>query len=346
MEVRRFDSYEAVKPLWEELNRTYKNGELTVDWTAHRIIWDHFYAIRGSRLMILAGLENGCCTGIFPFVCEEPGEPPQWVFSDDFIISREYFCPPDKIHLFRDLLPSHLSDDLSCFYKPDYPASFAQAPGGMVDLLDSPEAFLRSVGKKSRHALSRVLRDNSDIRIEVDNRVRVDEIQGILHSQLAYWLKKKGYEREEDYTYSRDKIGTDLALMQRAAEMGKLIALYFYLDAQLLAANFSVARETNRVDDYLCLRDCREPFSRRGLGFLAILKNMAHCRSRGIRYYDLSACMDEYKKRFINTDLSFYYLPRSSFRDPVQAGRDISLDSPVQPDQIQTPGGLPCTLKN
>ena len=39
----------------------------------------------------------------------------------------------------------------------------------------------------------------------------------------------------------------------------------------------------------------------------AILFNMEFCRSQGIRWYDLSACVREYKRKFINMESSFIY---------------------------------------
>jgi len=309
MELLKFDSYDDVVPLWQELNSTYKSGELTLDWATHKIMWDNFYAPRGYRLMILVGVHRGKCVGIFPFLSEGTTEAPTWMLCEDFIIGREYFCPPAKIHLFRSHLPEHISEDMSCFYTPRWSKFFYRSPGGIVDLKESPEAYFSSLGKKARGNLNRVLRDNTDIQVKTDTALHWEDIQGVLRSQLDYWLKKKGFSSEDEYDYSRDKIHTDLKLMQRAQEMGKLIALYFYLDNRLVAANFAVRRELDRIDDYLCLRNCSEEFTPRSLGILAILKNIEHCRSLGIRYYDLSACMSDYKKRFINTDLFYYYLP-------------------------------------
>jgi hypothetical protein len=309
VELYKFYSYKEVKPFWEKLNRSYKSNELTVDWTAHKIIWDNFYARRNSRLMIVVGMSRGKCIGIFPFISEGLLDPPIWSISEDFIIGQEYFCHPSKIHLFRNLLPEHMNDDMSCFYTPSHSEFFCHTPGGVVDLKDSQQEYFRSLSKKYRHSLNWVLNQNVDIEVRVDHRLHPEEIQGILSSQLDYWLKKNGDKFEGDKFYSRDKINTDLKLMQLAQEMGKLVALYFYLDGELVAANFSVTRENDRIDDYLCLRNCQEEFAHRSLGFLAILKNMEYCRTLGIRYYDLSSCMADYKKKFINTNFFYYYLP-------------------------------------
>ncbi|MFH2041106.1 MAG: hypothetical protein ABIJ35_01150, partial [Acidobacteriota bacterium] len=86
-----------------------------------------------------------------------------------------------------------------------------------------------------------------------------------------------------------------------------LISHYFYEGDCLIAANFAVRRENDRVDDYLCLRDCGEKQAWRGLGIYAILFNMEFSRSLGIRWYDLSACVREYKRKFINMESSFIY---------------------------------------
>ncbi|MCJ7680118.1 MAG: hypothetical protein MUP70_05280, partial [Candidatus Aminicenantes bacterium] len=117
LEVTAYTNYEAVKPYWEELNRTYKGGELTLDWEAHSLIWENFYKKRGEELCIFVGFEEGCCIGIFPLlrVDNDPVDPPRWTFSDDFIIAREYLCQPDIARRMLDSLPPHFSDDLSCF---------------------------------------------------------------------------------------------------------------------------------------------------------------------------------------------------------------------------------------
>ncbi|MBN1273360.1 MAG: hypothetical protein JXB26_13920 [Candidatus Aminicenantes bacterium] len=191
----------------------------------------------------------------------------------------------------------------------------------MIDLKENQDEYFQSLRKKSRHNLKRTLQINNDIRVERDHRVRWEEIKKILKIQLDYWLTKNGSTDKSYYRYSRDKISSTLILMDRASEMGKLIALYFYQDKKLIAANFSVRRENNRVDDYLCLRDCREEQNWRGLGILAILKNMEICRSLGIRYYDLSSCISEYKKKFLNMESSYFYL---DYKEPLSAGPDIS----------------------
>jgi hypothetical protein len=301
--VRVYDSYEAIRPHWEDLNRSYKAGELTLDWKAHELIWDSFYRGRGAGLHIHAVFEDGCCVGIFPMIWldSDPLEPPRLMLSDDFIIAREYFCVPEKLSRIVALLPPHFSDDLSCFYRPGGEEHFSWAPGGIVDLKGSEEEYLQSLKKKARHTLRRTMALNADLQVEADTQVRMEEIQGILKHQLDYWVQKNGIISTAYADYSRDKIATDLSLMERAEEMGRLISHYYYEGDTLLAANFSVCREEDRVDDYLCLRDCREEQKWRGLGIFAILTNMNTCRSRGIRWYDLSACAKDYKRKFINT---------------------------------------------
>jgi len=149
---------------------------------------------------------------------------------------------------------------------------------------------------------------NSDVKVFADDRLREDKIRPLLECYLDYWRQKNGSASEEYRRYSRDKILTDLLLMRRAEELGKLIALYFYLEDDLVAANFSVRREQDRVDDYVCLRNGREHLASRGLGIFAILKNIEHCRDLGIRYYDLSSCLHDYKRKFVNMETFFYFM--------------------------------------
>ena len=104
MKILSFSSYEDVEPFWEELSQTYKNGELSLDWTANKLIWDHFYKNRNFQLDIIVGIQDGCCIGIFPllFGDHDMYSFPYWSFNDDFIISKEYFCSPEEVHRFLE----------------------------------------------------------------------------------------------------------------------------------------------------------------------------------------------------------------------------------------------------
>jgi hypothetical protein len=310
MEILNFDSYDKVKLFWMELNRTYKSGELSVDWTANELIWNHFYKNRGFTLNIVVGLKEDKCYGIFPLIFGDHDMSGEcfWSFTEDFIISKEYFCPPGEIHHFLEYLPPHFSDDLSSFYTPEEPQLLGCSYRGLIDIKHSQEEYYQSLKKKHRHDLKRTWRINGDLEVTADSRLRWDEIQGVLKQQLDYWQQKKGAISESYVSYSKDKTITDLLLMRRAEEMGKLLALYFYLNHELVAANFSVRRERDRLDDYMCLRNCQPHFASRGLGIFAILKNIEHCRQLGIRYYDLSSCLTDYKKKFINMETLCYYM--------------------------------------
>lgn len=336
LKILTFDSYDEAKPFWLELNQSYKSNELTVDWAAHKLIWDHFYKGRGFKLNIIVGVENENCIGIFPLIAGDSNENsmPYWSLSEDFIIAREYFCPPDKIHKFAEYLPSHFSDDMSCFYIPEKTQYFCRAIGGVIDVKSSQEEYFQTLKKKARHTLKRTYKINADIEVVADSKIHWDKIQGVLKHQIDYWQKKNGLTIQEDFNYSRDKIYTDLMLMGRAEEMGKLISLYFYLKGELVATNFSVRREQIRVDDYLCLRNCQEEFSWRGLGIFAILKNIEHCRNLGICYYDLSSCLTDYKKKFLNTAIYYYFFPYDAILNREQS-KEHNFRSLSQ--QVETP---------
>lgn len=315
MKILSFSSYDDVKPYWMELNRTYKNGELSLDWTANKLIWDHFYKSRKFLLDIIVGFQDGCCVGIFPLIFGDHNmnDTPYWSFNDDFIISKEYFCAPEEVHHFLDFLPPHICDDLSCFYVPENVQYFCQTVRGLVDMKPSQEEYFQSLKKKYRHDMRRTWKLNSDVNVIADNRIQEGKIKALLERYLDYWRGRNGSVSEEYVRYSRDKILTDLVLMKRAEELDKLIALYFYLEDELVAANFSVERERIRVDDYLCLRNNQDRFSSRGLGIFAILKNIEHCRLSGIKYYDLSSCLDDYKRKFVNMEAVFYFMMKSGF---------------------------------
>jgi hypothetical protein len=256
---------------------------------------------------VYVALESGRPVGLVPLLLtrEDRAGGGPWTFTDDFLLAREYFCPPSLLQRLLPLLPEHLADDLSCFEAPEPQARecFEPCPGAIADLGASQEAYFDSLPGRHRRQLRAVWERNRDLAVEPDRRVRQDLLEELLEGYLGYWRDRfSGVKERQDY--SRDKVRTDLALMQRAAELGRLLALYLRLDGRLMAANFSVFHGQDRLDDYLCLRDSRE--QARGLGNYAILANMQEARKAGVRWYDLSAILSDYKRRFLNTQAVFY----------------------------------------
>jgi hypothetical protein len=307
VEILTLRSYEEAFPYWERLASGYRCGELCLDWEAHRIIWDRFYAPRGAELRVYVALESGSPAGIVPLLLtpedRENGGP--WTFTDDFLIAREYFCPPALLPRLLPLLPEHLADDLSCFESPppQVREGFEACPGAIVELRDSQEAYFASLPGRHRRQLRAVWERNRDLTVEADRRVHGERIEALREGYLGHWRERFPGQAERQ-AYSRDKVATDLALMDRAEQMGRLLALYLSLDGRLVAANFAVFHGQDRLDDYLCLRDPRE--QARGLGNFAILANMQEARRAGVRWYDLSAILSDYKRRFLNTRALFY----------------------------------------
>jgi CelD/BcsL family acetyltransferase involved in cellulose biosynthesis len=307
MDIVILPTYEEARPYWEQLARTLGAAELCLDWQAHRIIWESFYAPRGTELRIYAALEAGRPVGIVPLLLtredRERGGP--WTFSDDFLLAREYFCLPSVLPRLLPRLPEHLADDLSCFDAPaaQHLESFEACPGAIADLRETQQAYFASLGGRHRRQLRAVWERNGDLSVEAGGTVRRELLEELLARYLGHW-RDRFPGQEERQAYSRDKVATDLALMERAAQMGRLLALHFRLDGRLVAANFGVFHGQDRLDDYLCLRDPRE--QARGLGHFAILANMEEARKAGVRWYDLSAILSDYKKRFLNTRAVFY----------------------------------------
>jgi CelD/BcsL family acetyltransferase involved in cellulose biosynthesis len=307
MEILALGSYEEALPYWKELARALGAEELCLDWRAHRIIWESFYAPRGAELRVYVALEAGRPAGIVPLLLtredRERGGP--WTFTDDFLLAREYFCAPSLLPRLLPLLPEHLADDLSSFEIPEPAARerFEACPGAIVDLGPDQESYLASLPGRHRRQLRAVWERNLDLTVEADRQVRRERLEELLEDYLGYW-RDRFPEEQERQEYSRDKVSTDLALMRRAEEMGRLLALRLSLGGRLVAANFSVLHGKDRLDDYLCLRDPRE--QARGLGNFAILANMEEARKAGVRWYDLSAILNDYKRRFLNTRAVFY----------------------------------------
>jgi hypothetical protein len=306
--ILHFDHYDNVQPFWAELNQTYKKDELCLDWKAHTLLWERYAKPRGHQLDIAVAVRGTAVRGIFVLTRSDNdiyGTVP-WSIADDSVIAREYFCPPDELPEILPLLPPHIADDLSCFYTPGSPAAFVSKPGGVVALHESQAAYFASLKKSTRQNFGNNWRRNLDLRVEPDDRVRTQEIQGLLDLHLQYWATRCGGAETDYFAYSKQKILCDLALLGRAEEMGKLVALYMYQNDTLVAVNFSVRREHNRVDDYLCLRDGRGDLSQRGLGIYAILRNMEVCRAQGVEYYDLSAGESPYKQQFKNMESRYF----------------------------------------
>ncbi len=310
-----FDSLAGVKPYWEELNRTYKGGELTLDWEAHRIIEEHYLAPRGYELRVHVFLEEGRCIGIVPLnrTDSDPMGTQCWSISDEFVIAREYFVRPERFHAVLPMLPPHYADDLSAFYTPVESAGLESLPAGLIDIGDSEEGYIAGLRKSARHDLRNTLRRNGDVESEFDGSIRWDAVRPLLECHFHRWMERCGGEDTDYYRYTEQKISGDMRLMQRASEMGRLFAQYMFIEGRLVAANFAVRREDNRLDDYMCLRLEDPAIQSRGLGVLAVLRNMAQCRAEGIRYYDMSSCSGDYKRRFAN--VSFAYL-RPRYDDP------------------------------
>jgi hypothetical protein len=307
MDIRILSTYEQARPYWEKLACSMPSEELCRDWQAHRIIWESFYAPRGAELRVHVAQEAGRLAGIVPLLLtredREHGGP--WTFTDDFLLAREYFCEPSLLPRLLPLLPEHLADDLSCFAAPapETYGLFEACPGAIAAMGESREAYFASLPGRHRRQLRAVWERNRDLAVEPDRRVRREQIGELLEAYLEHWRERFPGQAERQ-AYSRDKVATDLALLERAAEMGRLLALYFRLDGRLVAANFSVFHGRDRLDDYLCLRDPGE--QARGLGIFAILANMEEARKAGVRWYDLSAILSDYKRRFLNTRAVFY----------------------------------------
>jgi hypothetical protein len=325
MDIDEVDSYDDIKPFWLQLNQSYKDGELAVDWDIHQQIWKQFFKPKGFSLKILVGFEKKQVIGIFPF--KHPNHSgiidKSWSLGEDAIIAREYFSPPDKIHQFYSYLPDHIATDMSCFYLPVMTTNFHQMPGAIIDLMSSQTAFYQSLNKKKRYQLTKIYQQNSDVTVKIFYTIQEEEISELLDKYIHYWVIKSALNGTSSEVDSHEKIVIDFYLLRRAQEMGKLIALHFYIKNQLVAVNYSVKRESNRVDDYICLRDTDEAYLHRGLGIFAILKNIEFCRENGVRYYDLSDLISDYKRKFIN--ISRYYFTFS--KNPDQPSEEVGLVS-------------------
>ena len=326
MDIDEVDSYDDIKPFWLQLNQSYKEGELAVDWEIHQQIWEQFLKPKGFALKIVVGFEKKHVTGIFPFKCRNNSGviDKNWILGEDAIIAREYFSTPDKIHQFYPFLPNHIATDMSCFYLPVLPNHFHQMHGAIIDLMSSQTAFYQTLNKKKRHQLTKIYQQNSDVTVKIFHSIEESEISELLDKYIHYWVIKSALNGTTSEVDSREKIIIDFYLLRRAQEMGKLIALHFYINHQLVAANYSVKRDFNRVDDYLCLRDTDEAYLSRGLGIYAILKNIEYCRQNGIKYYDLSDLISDYKRKFINTSMCYFTFTNIPNRASEQVGLVVS----------------------
>lgn len=313
IEIDRYDSYDAVQKLWQRLNDSYKGGEVALDWELHQELWHRFHAEDGDLLNILVASEAGSCIGIFPFTRAmhhgDSGRESEWVLGEDTLIAREYFCPPERIGAMMSYLPPHSATDLSCFYLPEDLDPFVSRRGCIVDLMTSESEYLLSLLPRCRADYLKTERLNEDVEVVSDTAVRENVVGELREQYIEYWMAKNEHRGKREADDSRKKILRDFVLFHQAEKLGKLVVLYFYAQGRLVAANFAVRREADRVDDYLCLRRTDKALLRRRLGVFAIIKNMQHCRSLGVRYYDLSDFQAAYKESFVNTAYH-YWTPR------------------------------------
>lgn len=309
MEIREFKHYEDVKSQWLELNASYKTNELCVDYDLHLHLWNRYRRNRDDQLRILVGSEKGEVIAVLPFILTRmtPAAAPGWIYAEEQLIAREYFSLPDRIHLMVNAFPENEATDLSCFYVPRHTDDFSTAPGRVIDLLESDEAYLASLSGKHRKLIRRNCAINADIVCRSAREIHLDALRPLIQQYRSYWREKKAGLPATEVIDSMEKLDMDLDILRRAQELGKLIALYMYLGSELVAVNFSVRRESDRVDDYLTLRNTGPEFAARGLGNFCIWQNIQVCRDLGIRYYDLSDFPAEYKNRFVNTNRFYYY---------------------------------------
>jgi len=333
VEHRVFTSFEDARAAWEQLNDSYKGGELCLDWETHRLIWEDFYGPRGYDLAIHAGFRGQECRWCVPLVrtVRDPYGAPSWSFSDEVLIGREYLCRPEELEEMARAVPPHLSDDLSCFHgPPGAPGGWETLPGSVVDLREDTETYLATLSRSSRKDLRQALRRNADLEVLAGTVFPSAAVEALLPGHLATWARRAGGEETPYFDYCRQKTRCDLRVLRRAAELGRLVSLELRLGGMPVAVNLAVRREGDRVDDYLCVRDGRPELLPRGLGLFAILANMETCRGLGIRWYDLSAGITSYKARFLNAALTY--------RRPVYPGAELR-------DWEPAPGMHPTTME-
>ena len=337
IEIDEYNNYDDVYQIWQDLNRQYKGGELALDWQLHRELWERFHYEAGSGLKIIVASEAGSCVGILPFSKSPPESsdaPPEyeWVYGEEGLISREYFCSPEIIDAIVPYLPPHSCTDLSCFYRPRNVTRFTPHPGCIVDLKTTESAYLSSIKPGDRKHYLKTEQMNSDMEVVVDNAVREDIVGALREQYIEFWMTKVADRAKGDAEDSKLKILKDFALFSEAERLGKLIVLHFFLNGRLVAANFAVRRENDRVDDYLCLRDTDKSLLKRRLGVYAIIKNMQYCRSIGIRYYDLSDFRAAYKQAFLNTAFQ-YWMPKTA--PLLDHPQPVGLSSPPEEDAMR-----------
>ncbi len=339
IEIDRYDSYDAIHQIWRDMNHRYKGGEMALDWELHHELWYRFHAEDGDLLNILVASESGSCIGIFPFSRAEiqgsADTESEWVLGEDTLISREYFCPPERIGEIVSCLPPHSATDLSCFYRPGDLDRFVSRRGCIVNLMPSESEYLLSIQPKHRADYLKTERMNADIEVLADNAVREHVVGELREQYIEYWMTKNEHRGKREADDSRKKILRDFVLFHQAEKLGKLVVLYFYVKGRLVAANFAVRRETDRVDDYLCLRSTDKAYLKRRLGVYAIIRNMQHCRSLGVRYYDLSDFHAAYKESFVNTAYHYWTPRMGEVVDTDIAERE---PLPVMGDGKQKPG--------
>lgn len=332
MKIQLLGTYEEAEPLWRHLQKSPRYDELVYDYEVHQRLWERYHSKYSSELRILAGFEGGACRGVIPFFRMDNGK---WIFSEDCLIGRDYLCAPSRLRYFIPHFPPHFAEELKPASGKIMGRGFSTVPVARIEGFAGMAEYLGRMCKKDRYNLRRVLRQNQDLRIKVDSRIATEEIGPLTAQYLEYWTTKN---RPVDDPWDRPLIrhGIDMIILKRAEELGKLLALYFYEKDRLVAANFSVLRGKNEVDDYLCLRDMSEEMLPRSLGSYAILRNLEVASSRGVRSYDLSLGTMHCKSRFLAEfkDCYCYESPPDKWQTPEPCYSDFSPASALYPAAI------------
>lgn len=298
MRIEVFQSLSEIEHHWREFNFS---SSINYDFDTCLSLEKLMLSL-ATQSKIIVAMESDTVVGIFPmyFIFNEDDDddlPGQWMSFDYFFIGSRPMCSEEILIKVLPLLPApYVSRDL--FFKFRLPEDIAcEFPAQVISLPRTFEEYLYTIRKPDRNEIRRVVKKNADISIEYSENY---EEAMALYVEYLRWFDEK-HDTSDLLSTLFNKAW--FSIFEHARRLGCLMYIGFRLDGVLIAANYAI-RKDDCVDDYICVRKVGDSFDERGLGNLAIIENIKYAISLGLQYYDLSAFVMPYKKKFINNDIT------------------------------------------
>lgn len=307
--VDRYSSVTYLKGLWD----TFFAGKSTLraDWQTACELEACMWAGKPTDYQVCVFWEDDRIFGILPL---QLGGLYDEMWNDAFTwLGGDRFCiEPGDLEKFRALVPRPylLVDNDVAYPKAGCPDWLYHFPGCAFRLPAerTMESYLASLTKKHRYNLRAVLKDNPDVWTAACHTPR-DQVSALRAVTRTMWLERIAADEDCADIETLDYMWRTLdVLMEAARRQGRLVEIALYEGMTLLAVNYSVI-EGHTVKDFLCYWNAAPEWRNRGLGNLAILRNIEHVMQAHphVDTYDLLwlSAFSPYKRKFLNMETTF-----------------------------------------